>query len=315
MPRTPGEGRATSTPTTPSLPPPCGCCEAAATTCFLSKGLPRRRAWPRPRSTGATATRPTWPRRPSPPWSRWTSSPDRRTIHGAISWLTWRSSRPRSRTWASTWWARCWRTRARPSARRPEARSFRFEGNDLAYEVFGQGDHLLVYLHGLLLDADVNRGIAEALARQGNRVVLLDLLGHGRSDHPEHASAYRIDLYARQVFALLDHLGADQAVLGGVSLGANVSLQAAVLAPERVRGLVVEMPALEWAVPAAAVLFVPLVLALHYARPVATVLSGLVRHLPRTPFAPMNSMLNAASLPPEQMAAVLHGILVGPTAP
>ncbi|TMM14434.1 MAG: alpha/beta hydrolase [Actinobacteria bacterium] len=205
--------------------------------------------------------------------------------------------------------------RARPTARRPEARSFRFEGNDLAYEVFGQGDHLLVYLHGLLLDADVNRGIAEALARQGNRVVLLDLLGHGRSDHPEHASAYRIDLYARQVFALLDHLGADQAVLGGVSLGANVSLQAAVLAPERVRGLVVEMPALEWAVPAAAVLFVPLVLALHYARPVATVLSGLVRHLPRTPFAPMNSMLNAASLPPEQMAAVLHGILVGPTAP
>src|SRR2546421_12236315 len=205
--------------------------------------------------------------------------------------------------------------RARPTARRPEARSFRFEGNDLAYEVFGQGDHLLVYLHGLLLDADVNRGIAEALARQGNRVVLLDLLGHGRSDHPEHASAYRIDLYARQVFALLDHLGADQAVLGGVSLGANVSLQAAVQAPERVRGLVLEMPALEWAVPSAAVLFVPLVLALHYAKPVATVLTRLVRSLPRTPFGPLNSMLNAASLPPGQMAAVLHGILVGPTAP
>ncbi|TMM14433.1 MAG: hypothetical protein E6G01_12625 [Actinobacteria bacterium] len=53
----------------------------------MSKGLPRRRVWPRPRSTGATATRPTWPRRPSPPWSRWTSSPDRRTIHGAISLL------------------------------------------------------------------------------------------------------------------------------------------------------------------------------------------------------------------------------------
>src|SRR5207302_2274844 len=78
-----------------------------------------------------------------------------------------------------------------------------------------------------------------------------------------------------QVFALLDHLGADQAVLGGVSL----------------------------------------VLALHYAKPVATVLTRLVRSLPRTPFGPLNSMLNAASLPPEQMAAVLHGILVGPTAP
>src|SRR5439155_1203541 len=84
-----------------------------------------------------------------------------------------------------------------------------------------RGDRLLVYLHGLLLDAEVNRGIAEALARRGNRVVLLDLLGHGRSDKPEHASVYRIDLYAHQVFALLDHLGAEQAVLGGVSLGAN----------------------------------------------------------------------------------------------
>jgi pimeloyl-ACP methyl ester carboxylesterase len=40
-----------------------------------------------------------------------------------------------------------------------------------------------------------------------------------------------------------------------------------------------------------------------------------MRSLPRTPFGPLNSMLNAASLPPEQMAAVLHGILVGPTAP
>jgi pimeloyl-ACP methyl ester carboxylesterase len=196
-----------------------------------------------------------------------------------------------------------------------ETGRFRFEGNDLAYEVHGDGDHILVYLHGLLLDAEVNRGIAESLARRGYRVVLLDLLGHGRSDHPEHASMYRIDLYAHQVFALLDHLGTDQAVLGGVSLGANVSLQAAVLAPERVRGLVLEMPALEWSVPAAAVVFVPLVLALHYARPLANVITSFMRILPRTPFGPLNSMLNAASLPPDQMAAVLHGVLVGPTAP
>ncbi len=201
------------------------------------------------------------------------------------------------------------------TTRTADTRSFRFEGRDLAYEVHGDGDRLLVYLHGLLLDAEVNRGIAEALANRGNRVVLLDLLGHGRSDKPEHASLHRIDVYARQVFALLDELGARQAVLGGVSLGANVSLQAAVLAPERVRGLVLEMPALEWAVPAAAVLFVPLVLALHYATPAAALLSRLMGSLPRTPFAPLNSLLNAASLSPEQMAAVLHGILVGPTAP
>ena len=44
------------------------------------------------------------------------------------------------------------------------------------------GAHTLVYLHGLLIDSEVNRGIAGALAARGHRVVLLDLLGHGRSD-------------------------------------------------------------------------------------------------------------------------------------
>jgi pimeloyl-ACP methyl ester carboxylesterase len=196
-----------------------------------------------------------------------------------------------------------------------EIGTFSFQGWNLAYEVHGEGDRLLVYMHGLLLDAGVNRGIAQALAQRGNRVVLLDLLGHGHSDKPDHATEYRFDLYARQVLALLDHLGVEQAVLGGVSLGANVSLQAAVLAPERVRGLVLEMPVLEWAVPAGALLFVPIVLALHYATPVAAAISKLMSSLPRTPFDPLNSLMDGLSLPPGKMAALLHGLLVGPIAP
>ncbi len=66
-----------------------------------------------------------------------------------------------------------------------------------------------------------------------------------------------MDTYAGHVVALLDHLDIDQAVIGGVSLGGNVSLLVAAQAPERVRGLVVEMPVLEWALPAAAITFVP----------------------------------------------------------
>src|SRR5215469_12637803 len=110
----------------------------------------------------------------------------------------------------------------------------------LNYEIYGSGDRTLVWVHGILLDANLSRSLARALAAKGNRVVLLDLLGHGRSDKPRHSGPHRMDLYSDQVLCLLDELGVDQVVLGGVSLGTNVSLLTAVRAPERVRGLVLE---------------------------------------------------------------------------
>jgi pimeloyl-ACP methyl ester carboxylesterase len=193
--------------------------------------------------------------------------------------------------------------------------TFTHDGHELVYDVYGTGERIFLYLHGLLLDSDLNRGIAEALAAQGNRVVLLDLLGHGRSDRPTHAAEYRIDTYADQVFGLLDHLGIEDAVLGGLSLGANVSLFAASARPERVRGLVLEMPVLEWAVPSAALAFVPLLLTAHYARRLVRMSSELVRRLPRTPFDPVNSLIQAGAHPPELLSSILHGVLVGPVAP
>jgi pimeloyl-ACP methyl ester carboxylesterase len=79
--------------------------------------------------------------------------------------------------------------------------------------------------------------------------------------------------------------------------------------------MVLEMPVLEWAVPATAMAFVPIVLAARYGRPVMRVVSDLVRRVPRTPFGPLNSLLNAASVTPELVAAIMHGVLVGPVAP
>lgn len=196
-----------------------------------------------------------------------------------------------------------------------ETSTFTHEGFELTYDTYGEGERLLIYTHGLLLDSDLNRGIAGALADRGNKVVLLDLLGHGRSDKPTHASAYRIDTYASQMFALMDHLGADSAVLGGLSLGANSSLFAASQQPERVRGLVLEMPVMERAVPSAALTFVPMLLAAHYAQPVLRRIGELVARIPRTPFDPLNSILAAGAATPETLAAVLHGVLVGPVVP
>jgi pimeloyl-ACP methyl ester carboxylesterase len=200
-------------------------------------------------------------------------------------------------------------------AARYTTHSFEHDGHRLVYDVYGDGPRVVVYLHGLLLDSDLNRGIATALAERGYRVVLLDLLGHGRSDAPLHAAEYRIDSYADQVVALLDHLGIDEAVLGGLSLGANVSLFVATLHPERVQGLVLEMPVLEWAVPFAALTFVPLLLAAHYGRPVLGPITAGLRSLPRLPFPPANSLLHAAGTRPTVLSAVMHGVLVGPVAP
>jgi pimeloyl-ACP methyl ester carboxylesterase len=185
----------------------------------------------------------------------------------------------------------------------------------LAYEVYGSGDRVLVWLHGLLLDAHLSRQLARRLAAQGNRVVLLDLLGHGRSDKPRHAGAHRMDLYAEQVLCLLDELGVDQVVLGGVSLGTNVSLLTTVRAPDRVRGLVLEMPVLEWAVPAAALVFLPLLIEVHYARAALRLVSWAASRLPASGIGPLDSFIGIAASDPDEIAAVLHGVLLGPIAP
>jgi pimeloyl-ACP methyl ester carboxylesterase len=197
----------------------------------------------------------------------------------------------------------------------PVRRSFTWHGRRLVYETHGRGPRLVVLLHGLLLDARVNRGLARALAERGHRVVLLDLLGHGGSDKPEHAAEYRIDVYAEQVLGLLDHLGVDRAVLGGMSLGANVSLHAAAHHPDRVQGLVIEMPVLERAVPAAALTFVPALLVVHEARALLRAVSRVAGPLSRSRHDLVGGLAAPLAATPEATAAVLHGILVGPTVP
>jgi pimeloyl-ACP methyl ester carboxylesterase len=199
------------------------------------------------------------------------------------------------------------------SARNPH--SFMWSGRRLGYETYGTGDRILVLLHGLLMDARLNRGLARALASRGHRVVLLDLLGHGASDKPVHAAEYRVDVYAEQVIGLLDHLRAQRAVVGGLSLGANVSLHVAARHPDRVQGLVLEMPVLERAVPAAALTFVPALLAVHYALPAARIVSRAAARVSRGRSELVAGVLAPLAAPPDVTTAVLHGILVGPTVP
>ena len=134
----------------------------------------------------------------------------------------------------------------------------------LEYTEYGAGDHWVVLLHGQLMPRRMHQPLARALAAEGLHVVTLDLLGHGRSDRPADPLVYSMTAFAEQVVALLDHLGADQAIVGGTSLGANVALEVADLAPERVRGLLVEMPVLDNALEAGILAFAPLMFAARF---------------------------------------------------
>jgi pimeloyl-ACP methyl ester carboxylesterase len=196
----------------------------------------------------------------------------------------------------------------------PRVDEFDWEGYRLSYETHGDGGRVFVFLHGLMLDATLNRGIARALAEQGHRVVLLDLLGHGESDKPTHAYGHRMELWGEQTVALLDHLELDEAVIGGVSLGANVSLQVGYAAPERVRAMVLEMPVLERGTIVGAAAFLPVLASLRYAPWVWWPLRSLARAMPDAGH-PLDSFVHLVARRPRELAAVLHGLYVGSITP
>lgn len=186
----------------------------------------------------------------------------------------------------------------------------------LEYTEYGSGDQWVVLLHGLLMPRRMQQPLARAMAEEGFHVVTLDLLGHGRSDQPADPLVYSMTAFAEQVVALLDHLGAAEAIVGGTSLGANVALETAVLAPERVRGLVVEMPVLDNALVAGILAFVPTMLAARYLPATLNTLRRVTRVVPRgvVPFW-VGIGLDTVDHRADAVASVLHGVIFGRVAP
>jgi pimeloyl-ACP methyl ester carboxylesterase len=186
----------------------------------------------------------------------------------------------------------------------------------LEYTEFGSGEQWVVLLHGQLMPRRMHQPLARALASRGLHVVTLDLLGHGRSDRPADPLVYSTTAFAEQVVALLDHLGAEQAVIGGTSLGANVSLEVAHLHPTRVRGLICEMPVLDNAVEAGILAFAPLLFAARFLPWTVDGLRLLTRPVPRglVPFW-TGIVLDTLDQHADALGAVVHGIFFGPVAP
>jgi pimeloyl-ACP methyl ester carboxylesterase len=196
------------------------------------------------------------------------------------------------------------------------AQRFEHDGFELAYETYGEGPRVVVLLHGLLFSKRMHGELAQALAARGHRVIALDLLGHGASDRPRDMWRYSMSEFGREVVALLDHLEIPQAVVMGTSLGANTTLEVASLAPERLRGMVVEMPVLDHALLGCAVAFTPLMLGLTFGAPAARALARAARLLPSRSLPWQAGILvDWVAQDPEPSAAVIQGLFFGRTAP
>lgn len=94
----------------------------------------------------------------------------------------------------------------------------------------------IVLLHGMSSSLHTYEDWQAALQGK-HRVISVDLPGFGLTG-PSPQGDYRIDTYTRFVLRLLDTLGLRRVILVGNALGGEVAWQTTVLAPERVRKLV-----------------------------------------------------------------------------
>lgn len=196
------------------------------------------------------------------------------------------------------------------TAAAPETRSFVVDGHRLEYDVRGAGARTVVLVPGLLMSRRMQWPLADALAAAGNRVVTVDPLGFGASIGPADYCAYSMPIFARQVVSLLDELGVDTVVLGGTSAGANITLATASVAPDRLRGIIVESPVLDGAMLACALGLAPLLAALTFGRPAyRAVARAAARRRPRSLVGQL--LVDWLGNDPAAAAAAIQGIVLG----
>jgi pimeloyl-ACP methyl ester carboxylesterase len=118
--------------------------------------------------------------------------------------------------------------------------SFTHDGIVFHYLDMGQGVPF-VFQHGL--GGDVAQPANLFRPPNGIRLLCLDARAHGQTQPLGDPSALTFDVFGDDLVALLDHLDVEQAVVGGISMGAGVALNVAVRYPARVAGLVLCRPA------------------------------------------------------------------------
>lgn len=108
-------------------------------------------------------------------------------------------------------------------------------GAEIAYDDTGGDGPPVILAHGFLMDRTMFAPQVEAL-RGTHRVITWDERGFGDTVYDGAPFTYWDS--ASDCLGLLDHLGIERAVVGGMSQGGFISLRVALLAPDRVRALI-----------------------------------------------------------------------------
>jgi sigma-B regulation protein RsbQ len=109
------------------------------------------------------------------------------------------------------------------------------DGNQVPYVVAGEGDVTVMLIHCWMCDRTFWSEQIPVLADQ-YRTIAIDLPGHGEATASR--TAWSVSGYGEDVAGMLEELGLDDVVLVGHSMGGPVSLRAAALTRDRVRGIV-----------------------------------------------------------------------------
>src|SRR6185295_15297894 len=101
-----------------------------------------------------------------------------------------------------------------------ESRFAKLDDARIHYVYYGKGDEALVLIHGWTQSADAWRDNVADLSKR-NRVIVLELPGHGQSDKPQ--TTYNMEYFARAVDAVMRDAKVKRAVLVGHSMGTPVA--------------------------------------------------------------------------------------------
>lgn len=107
-------------------------------------------------------------------------------------------------------------------------------GIEMYFEIHGEGKPI-VLLHGLALDHSIWKEVVNTYSDQA-KFIAPDLRGHGNSETGDGDG--RIEQFADDVLALIDHLDIEKVSLAGHSMGGYISLAFAEKYPERVENLI-----------------------------------------------------------------------------